>query len=397
MWTEEREEIRSSEIEMFVPLMNKGNLIAILAVTDRRDGKLYTGTDIRLLESHTSRVAASMAKAQLYAGLEEKSRKDDLTGLSNRRHFGERLEEEVSRHSRYGGAFSVFMLDLDNFKHYNDTYGHPAGDALLSQTGKIIEGSIRDADHAFRYGGDEFAVILPEATSRDAYIVAERVRTGIAKGMEEQAIAVTASIGLANYPADGVVADEIVRAADSALYHAKRAGGNRVHPSNVSSRIDEFTGSYDRHRFEERLNEEVSRHWRYGGAFSIFMLDLDDFKAYNDAYGRPAGDALLSQAGRIIRSSIRDADQAFRYGGDEFAVILPQTTSKDAYVVAERVLVQIGKRMERQPISVTASIGLANYPADGVVAFELVHVAENALDHAKRAGGNRIHPSCSIL
>jgi diguanylate cyclase (GGDEF)-like protein/putative nucleotidyltransferase with HDIG domain len=120
------------------------------------------------------------------------------------------------------------MLDLDNFKAYNDTYGHPAGDTLLSQMGKIVKGSVRNVDQAFRYGGDEFVVILPQTTREDAYVVAERVRVQIARAMGKKAIAVTCSIGLANYPADGVVADELIDVADNALYHAKRAGGNQI-------------------------------------------------------------------------------------------------------------------------------------------------------------------------
>jgi diguanylate cyclase (GGDEF)-like protein/putative nucleotidyltransferase with HDIG domain len=160
--------------------------------------------------------------------LEQKSRIDVLTGLFNRRHFEERLKEEVSRHSRYGDVFSIFMLDLDHFKTYNDAYGHPAGDILLSQIGEIIKSSVRNVDQAFRYGGDEFVVILPQTARDDAYVVAERVRGQIAGEMEKKAIAVTCSIGLASYPSDGVVADELVDVADDALYHAKRTGGNRI-------------------------------------------------------------------------------------------------------------------------------------------------------------------------
>jgi diguanylate cyclase (GGDEF)-like protein len=235
MWAEELEEIRSAEVEMFVPLTSKKKLIAILAVSERRDGKLYWVDDEYHLESVSARVAASMAKEYSREQLEEQSRIDELTGLFNRRHFGERLDEEVSRHSRDRGSFSVLMLDLDNFKAYNDRYGHPAGNILLGRMGEIIKGSVRSIDHAFRYGGDEFAVILPRIAREDAYMVAERVRVGIAKRMEEQAIAVTVSIGLASCPADGVVADELVDVADDALYDAKRAGGNRICPSSSIS------------------------------------------------------------------------------------------------------------------------------------------------------------------
>ena len=186
--------------------------------------------------------------AKLYAQVEQRSRIDELTGLFNRRHFEERLKEEIGRHSRYGNVFSLLLLDLDNFKTYNDIYGHPAGDILLNQIGKIIKGSVRSADQAFRYGGDEFAVILPEAAMDDAYVVAERVRVQIAKEMEEKESAVTCSIGVAVYPADGMISGELVTVADTALYYAKRTGGNRVYLSSriLSEPVDDG-GTYARH------------------------------------------------------------------------------------------------------------------------------------------------------
>jgi diguanylate cyclase (GGDEF)-like protein len=120
------------------------------------------------------------------------------------------------------------MLDLDSFKTYNDIFGHPSGDKLLRETGGIIKSSIRDGDHAFRYGGDEFAVLLPQTTADDAFIVAERIRENVMNRMVAQEITVRVSIGLASYPADGILTDEIVTIADTALYYAKSTGGNRT-------------------------------------------------------------------------------------------------------------------------------------------------------------------------
>jgi diguanylate cyclase (GGDEF)-like protein len=192
-------------------------------------------------------IAAPIENAQLYTRVEQRSRIDELTGLFNRRHFEERLKAEIGRHSRYGDVFSMLLLDLDNFKTYNDIYGHPSGDILLNQIGKIIKGSVRNADEAFRYGGDEFAIILPQTAINDAYVVAERVREWIAREMEERKIAVTCSIGLASYPSDGVISGEIVTAADTALYHAKRTGGNRIFLASkiLSEPLDEV-GTYAR-------------------------------------------------------------------------------------------------------------------------------------------------------
>jgi len=192
-------------------------------------------------------IATPIENSQLYAQAEQRSRVDELTGLFNRRHFEERLKEEISRHSRYGDAFSIFMIDLDNFKSYNDIYGHPSGDILLNQVGKIIRSSVRNADQAFRYGGDEFVVILPQTAMNDAYVVAERTREEIAEDMKKKEIAVTCSIGLASYPSDGVISGELVNVADTALYFAKRTGGNRVYlSSKILSEPLEEAGIYAR-------------------------------------------------------------------------------------------------------------------------------------------------------
>jgi len=212
-----------------------------LSVADRNIGSLilasrkpnaYSDRQIRLLEKVALQIAAPVENAQLYAQVEQKSRVDEITGLFNRQHFEERLKEEISRHARYGDVFSIFMLDLDNFKTYNDVYGHPAGDSLLSQVGKITKSSVRDADQAFRYGGDEFIVILPQTARDDAYVVAERVRDQVAAEMEKKSLTVTCSIGLASYPADGVISEDLVTVADTALYYAKWTGGNRTYLSS---------------------------------------------------------------------------------------------------------------------------------------------------------------------
>jgi len=139
------------------------------------------------------------------------------------------LASEIGRHSRYGGIFSVTILDLDSFKVFNDTYGHLAGDKLLRQAGNVMKSAIRSADQAFRYGGDEFAVLLPQTSIDAAYQVAERVRKQVALKIKSGDVPITVSLGLATWPADGIGSNEIIATADAALYHAKRSGGNRSH------------------------------------------------------------------------------------------------------------------------------------------------------------------------
>ena len=182
-----------------------------------------------LLEQLAAQIAMPVENARLYAKAEEKARIDELTGLLNRRSLDEMIDSEISRHSRYGGVFSLAILDLDSFKAFNDNYGHLAGDKLLRQVGHIIKSAIRSSDQAFRYGGDEFAILLPQTTIDAARQVAERVREKIATKVETGNVQITASIGLASWPADGIGQKEIIAAADVALYRAKRSGGNQSH------------------------------------------------------------------------------------------------------------------------------------------------------------------------
>ncbi|MBA7663311.1 hypothetical protein ES703_71350 [subsurface metagenome] len=154
------------------------------------------------------------------------------------------IASEIGRHSRYGGIFSLIILDLDSFKIYNDNYGHLAGDKLLKQIGSIMKSAIRNADQAFRYGGDEFAILLPQTAIDEANQVAERVRKYIALKAKAGNVPVTASLGIASWPAEGITANGIIAAADAALYHAKRSGGNQIHcASGMLLPLDEVPAS----------------------------------------------------------------------------------------------------------------------------------------------------------
>ena len=185
------------------------------------------------------------------AELRELVTKDALTSFYNRRYFFHRLNSEIQRAKRYGRTLSLLILDVDNFKKFNDTYGHLEGDALLRGMADVIRGTIRrsdakpsyEVDIACRYGGEEFAVILPEAAqvqggetaerlrasieARGASIVAEKIRRRI-ETTPLEGKTVTVSIGVSSYPEHGEDVEMMIRAADDAMYNAKRAGKNRV-------------------------------------------------------------------------------------------------------------------------------------------------------------------------
>ena len=154
---------------------------------------------------------------------------DTLTGLFNVRHFRETLVIEMQRVSRTGRPCSLMMIDLDHFKPVNDTHGHPTGDALLRAVGEIVKTSVRVTDVPVRYGGDEFAVILPDTDSLPAYRMTERVRMNLAEDERTSQYQVTGSFGLATIRStDRIDLESFVAKADRAMYQAKTAGGNRV-------------------------------------------------------------------------------------------------------------------------------------------------------------------------
>ncbi|NIQ40348.1 MAG: diguanylate cyclase [Proteobacteria bacterium] len=175
--------------------------------------------------------------------LEEEIRRlsvtDDLTGLYNHRHFFSTLEAELTRAERQRHTLALLMFDLDNFKEYNDVYGHLEGDRVLTKIGEIVSHCIRsNVDTGYRYGGDEFAIILIGVDLNKALDIAERLRVMIEKA---ELGSITVSIGLAEY-LKGLDAESFVKAADDALYLAKSSGGNRVQTITASLRTRNATG-----------------------------------------------------------------------------------------------------------------------------------------------------------
>jgi diguanylate cyclase (GGDEF)-like protein len=158
---------------------------------------------------------------------------DGLTGLFNHRHFKDVLETELTRAERYGRPLCLLMLDVDRFKDYNDTHGHPAGDEVLKSLAGIIVARLRDVDSSARYGGEEFAILLPETDRESGKLVAEDIRAQMEShpfpGRESQPYGkLTVSIGVAEFPADSSNSSSLLKKADEALYRAKGEGRNRV-------------------------------------------------------------------------------------------------------------------------------------------------------------------------
>ena len=212
------------------PVIIGGRKIGVLNLADKADGGSYDKFDLQLLQAIMPQIAIAVDRTTLKhkAGeFEQLSVTDPMTGLLNRRYLEERLAEETKRTLREGYAMSFMMIDADDFKSYNDTFGHPEGDKTLQIVAHALREALRDADVAARYGGEEFSILLPQTTSDDARTIAERIRQKI-EVTQFPHRKVTVSIGIASCSLEICTPAEIIEAADKALYEAKRRGRNNV-------------------------------------------------------------------------------------------------------------------------------------------------------------------------
>ena len=191
-----------------------------------------TETKQRLAVMMAEHIAMALSNLKLQETLRSQSIRDPLTGLFNRRFMEESLELEVRRAARNQRPLGVIMLDLDHFKHFNDTFGHEAGDTLLRELGSLLQNNIRGEDIACRYGGEEFTLILPEGsleiTQQRADFLREAVKRLEVQHRNQPLGRITVSMGVAIFPEHGRTGEALLQAADAALYRSKDAGRDRV-------------------------------------------------------------------------------------------------------------------------------------------------------------------------
>lgn len=213
-----------------IPIRAGEDIVGVLACAETSTRRRYSREEIALAEALARQASAAMRNVLLYAQMREAARKDPLTGLGNRRAFHERLEEELDRCRRHGHALSLVVVDLDKLKSINDAWGHGMGDRVLAELGEAFARFVRGSDTAYRVGGDEFALLLPDTPPSGASALGERLRRSLQRSGAGAAAGVrlTASIGISSHPDHGTSPDELFERADSALYEVKAAGGNAV-------------------------------------------------------------------------------------------------------------------------------------------------------------------------
>ena len=240
------------EAIVVVPLIADGEVLGALNVSRVGGPEVhFSESDFELVQLFAAQASIALRNADAHHAMSQRAETDALTGLGNHGAFQRDLGRYVERATVDGvrgrdGRLAVLMMDLDNFKAYNDRHGHPAGDALLHRTATAIFDAVRTDDRVYRYGGDEFALILPGATAVEAARVGQRVRRAVAALTAEDQSPVTITVGVGGLPADAADRAGLIAAADTALYYGKRAGENRViRADQLASDVGDLRGTLE--------------------------------------------------------------------------------------------------------------------------------------------------------
>ncbi|MCR4431384.1 MAG: sensor domain-containing diguanylate cyclase [Tepidanaerobacteraceae bacterium] len=218
---------------MTVPLISGSEYIGAITLTSSNN-YVYTEKNLTLMSILANQAAVAISNARLFDRTARMAITDGLTKLYNYRYIYDELERQANRVKNNGGVFSFIIIDIDHFKSFNDLYGHLTGDEILQNLAQVLRNNVRENDVVGRYGGEEFAVILPGISSMEALGIAERIRqavekTEFARTVLGQSLYITVSAGVASYPDDALSVDDLVKKADSALlFGAKQDGRNRV-------------------------------------------------------------------------------------------------------------------------------------------------------------------------
>jgi len=247
-----------------LPLEYQDELLGVLTLESHRE-HAFSDQDVVMLKTLADQLSIALHNARAFQNALEESITDGLTGLKTHRYFMEELERELRHAQRSGRTFSVIMMDLDQFKPVNDQNGHLEGDRVLSEVAQRLMDQVRQSCVLARYGGDEFSILMPEATVEQAQTLAERLREAIEKDPFLAAYHVTASFGIGAYPEHGSTHEEILHVADAGMYLAKHENGNRVRVATLipdSGQVEAYLGVEFKRKFStgpETFNKVLRR------------------------------------------------------------------------------------------------------------------------------------------
>ncbi len=215
-----------------VPVVNKKKTIGVLEMVNKEDGTPFNSKDLELLVKLVDQAAIAIERSFLYQQMSDLVVTDDLTKLFNYRYLEQTLDIELRRSQRYKSEISLVFLDIDHFKAVNDSHGHQAGSQVLIELGKVLIESLRDVDIIARYGGDEFVIVLPETSVDTTHHIVKRLQKNIRefKFLKKRGLKVklTVSFGIAGYPRNAKNKEDLIKAADNAMYFAKNSGRDQI-------------------------------------------------------------------------------------------------------------------------------------------------------------------------
>lgn len=366
---------------------------------------------IRANETMQSQLSHAEVRLQTQASEIERhvreARTDALTKLGNRRF----LEEEMSRYAQAASdpaaSAWLMLIDLDRFKKFNDTYGHPAGDEVLRGVARVLRTHLSADAVVCRHGGEEFAAIFTSENADTARRTAEELRKAIShevflfEGLE---LRLTTSCGLVQFLA-GEKAEHVLKRCDEALYQAKHRGrncgylhdGSNLQPLTTAGRDRSSVADFDpceSDPFLADLERRVAEWKRGGSALSVVMLEIDQLDRISSTLGLNAVNVISQAVLSFLNASYRQMDHVASLKPGRFAVILPGAPLPIAGETAERARIEIsrkGLKIKDRPVAVTVSAGIAEV-TKGDQGADLLSRAESCLQAAKKAGGN-----CSFL
>ena len=358
-------------------------------------GEAVTEAVAKILEANgklQTRLAEAEKKIQVQAeeikSQHSEARTDALTGLANRRAFDDAMQQHLAQFNTQSRPFSLLIFDVDHFKKFNDTHGHQAGDEVLRSVAKTLAQVVKVSDIPCRYGGEEFALIMPSTTVQNGRIAAERVRKAIESmnvQFEDKTLQVTISVGLSEAIAEDDVT-KLIRRADDAVYKSKEEGRNCGHwndgtnilPVDMAEKnaqpaetaqepVEESPSSMDladtlpdEKSFTDELQRRVAESHRFGVSLSAMFISMSNYPALEQEYGSAVGTLLLDSVAQFIRTSLRDMDLLATLEPGSFGVMLPGSGDREAQVVASRIQVAISKcavPLGGRQVQVEVSIG----------------------------------------